>query len=317
MPDFDFEPQAAALSLRNARFLGEAAAVAYESEEACRKWAVDHGMDEDFAFFSRADTEGFVAQNAQAIIVAFRGTQPNRPMDWLSDLNTLQVNWDHPVGKVHHGFYAALRAIWGQAFGSKEILPQRLLDRGSRTVWVTGHSLGGALAELCAAQSFFVHHVPVQGVYTFGQPRVGTEQFAEALQAAIGPRIFRFVNDRDIVPRVPLFGMGFRHYGGEVFFDHKQQREERPSVVESLANALRLALLSLDLDPVQEAAKLLASGALKAAFSGNLTGAVQELMKDRELKALGDPKAILARGAENISDHDMRKCYLARLSDNG
>lgn len=72
-----------------------------------------------------------------------------------------------------------------------------------------------------------------------------------------------FVNDRNIVPRVPLFGMSFRHRGAEVFFDHEQQREERSPVVESLANALRLAALSLDPEPVKEAASLLASGALK------------------------------------------------------
>jgi hypothetical protein len=54
----------------------------------------------------------------------------------------------------------------------------------------------------------FVSKIPVQGVYTFGQPRVGDKDFADALNAKLGSGIYRFVNDRDIVPRVPLFHDG-------------------------------------------------------------------------------------------------------------
>ena len=108
----------------------------------------------------------------------------------------------------------------GVTLANGEILPRRLLNRGNKTIWITGHSLGGALAELCAAQALFVSKIPVQGVYTFGQPRVGSNDFAAAVNAKLGSGIFRFVNDRDIVARVPLFTMGFCHYGGQRFFDH-------------------------------------------------------------------------------------------------
>jgi hypothetical protein len=107
--------------------------------------------------------------------------------------------------------------------------------------------------------------------------------------------------------------MGYRHCGSEIFYDHARQREERASAAENLAAALRLGVLALDLDPAREAGKLLAAAALKAAFSGDTTAAVEALMKDRELAALGDPKAILARGTANVTDHDMQACYLARL----
>ena len=41
------------------------------------------------------------------------------------------------------------------------------------SVWYTGHSLGGALASLATAQ-MRRQEVPVDGLYTFGQPRTGS-----------------------------------------------------------------------------------------------------------------------------------------------
>src|SRR5205807_7023956 len=133
---------------------------------------------------------GFVAQNDAIVLVAFRGTQPNVPIDWMSDFQAKHVSWGPFQGMVHKGFHDALHAVWEIAYKDGEILPARLLNRGDRAVWITGHSLGGAIAELCAAQASFETHVPVQGVYTFGQPRCGDDGFAKLLHAALGQRIF-------------------------------------------------------------------------------------------------------------------------------
>lgn len=319
MAGFDFEPDATTFSIRNARILGEAAAVAYEDANSAIQWARSRGFDQEFDFFSstgitpHSDTQGFIAQNDRSVIVAFRGTQPNQPVDWLSDFQSSHETWGHPAGRVHKGFYEALRAVWGHAIAGRDILPGRLTARGDRRIWITGHSLGGALAELCAAQASFVSHVPVRGVYTFGQPRVGDEAFAQAVHQALGTRIFRFVNDRDIVPRVPFFGMGFRHYGCEVFFDHQGQQADGTSCIENLAGALHLARLALSTDAVREAAKMLAEAMFQSGFSGNPITALQRMMREREDAALGAWKKLLAAGTENIADHDMRNNYLARL----
>jgi hypothetical protein len=104
------------------------------------------------------------------------------------------------TGHVHDGFDSALRKVWGVTLANGEDLPRRLLDRGNKTIWITGRSLGGALAELCAAQAVFVSQIPVQGVYTFGQPRVGNNDFARAVDATLGSRIFRFVNTATSCP---------------------------------------------------------------------------------------------------------------------
>ncbi|MBZ5576470.1 MAG: lipase family protein [Acidobacteriia bacterium] len=316
---FDFDPQATVLSPGNARLLGQAAAVSYEDASTCETWARASGFDEAFEFFSstgvtpHSDTQGFVAQNQQIVLVAFRGTQPNQPLDWLSDFEASHETWGNPAGRVHKGFYEALRAVWGIPIGGQEILPARLTSRGARAVWITGHSLGGALAELCAAQAYFVSHVPVQGVYTFGQPRVGDETFARTVHAALGTRIFRFINDRDIVPRVPFFGMGFRHYGCEIFFDHQQQERNGTPCVENLAAALRLMGLALNLDAIEEAGKLLAQATMQAGLTGSVQEALHQIVRAREETVLGYVRTVLAAGADNITDHNMRNDYLARL----
>ena len=222
-----FEPRATSFSMANAQILAQAAAMAYREPAQCAKWATVSGFTGPFDFFDNADTQGFVAESGDAIIVAFRGTQPNRPMDWFVDARATRGKWDHNVGQVHDGFYSALRKVWGVTLPKGEVLPKRLVNRGNKTIWITGHSLGGALAELCAAQAMFVSHIPVQGVYTFGQPRVGNKDFAAAVNEKLGSGIFRFVNDRDIVPRVPLFTMGFCHYGNQTFLRFRRQRHRR------------------------------------------------------------------------------------------
>jgi triacylglycerol lipase len=180
-----FEPRATSFSTANAQLLAQASTVAYDSPERCVKWAKVSGFTGAFDFFDNHDTQGFVAESGDAIIVAFRGTQPNRPMDWFVDFRATSDPWDHQAGKVHSGFYSALRKVWGVTLPNGEVLPKRLVNRGSKTIWITGHSLGGALAELCAAQALFCSKIPVQGVYTFGQPRVGTKEFADAVNAKI------------------------------------------------------------------------------------------------------------------------------------
>src|ERR1700686_3223759 len=100
----DFEPNAAGLSKSNAILLGQAAATAYQDAAACQKWASDNGFDQAFDFFSntspKTDTNGFIAQSTQAILVAFRGTDPQKPIDWFVDLDALQQHDDFPGARV-------------------------------------------------------------------------------------------------------------------------------------------------------------------------------------------------------------------------
>jgi triacylglycerol lipase len=302
-----FDPHANTFSLPNAQLLAQAAAISYRQEAECRAWAATSGLDADsLEFFDHRDTQGFVVTNDDALLVAFRGTQPGRPMDWFVDFGAIHRPWDHGTGTVHGGFYDALKAVWGAALpGTRRILPERLRERGNRTVWMTGHSLGGALAELCAAQTMLVEKIPVQGVYTFGQPRVGNTAFAKAVHDAFGARIHRFVNDRDIVPRVPLFSMQYCHYGNLRFFDHAGAENEATSAVETLGVALKFLAGSFNLAVLGQAVDLVKGVASQIVH--------HELTEQHEEAFRGRAREILRGGVEKIDDHNMVMHYLPRL----
>ena len=64
---------------------------------------------------------------------------------------------------------------------------------------------------------------PVHGLYTFGQPRLGEKTFARNLNLEFQPRTFRFVKNNDVVTRVPIRAMGYRHVGQRLVLDSSDQ----------------------------------------------------------------------------------------------
>lgn len=152
------------------------------------------------------DTQVSITDCDGALVIAFRGTQEVR--DFLTDAQC----WREDLlegGEVHNGFYESLQTVIGE-------VAERASKHGVRAVFITGHSLGGALAMLCA--EWFAHHlIPVHSIYTFGQPRVGDGTFASEYNSLLLERTFRFVHEEDVVPRVPGVLIGYRHAGTEIF----------------------------------------------------------------------------------------------------
>jgi pimeloyl-ACP methyl ester carboxylesterase len=145
------------------------------------------------------------------LIFAFRGTADLR--NGLTDLDCELIR----VGpfRVHRGFHEAMQAVEADLEASlDQTQPSRL--------WVTGHSLGGALAKLWALRAAQCGH-EVAGVYTFGQPRVGDAAFASCYDSVLKARSFRVVHADDIVPRVPWQLARYRHAGHEVYFPPNYQ----------------------------------------------------------------------------------------------
>lgn len=222
-----FDPLATAFTLDNALLCAAASNLAYEQAATVEpevgawgfprfQWIQARGKD--------IDTQGYVCAGPRAVLIAFRGSEANI-RDWLTNLRFETV--PGPVSKVHRGFYEALTEDGLiPAAPSRQILEavSRFRDRG-QPLWVTGHSLGGALAVLCAARLHLTEGVPVQGVYTFGQPRVGDYGFASAFDRAFAGRVFRFVNNNDIVPTVPPVGLILRywHVEREVYIDEDRR----------------------------------------------------------------------------------------------
>jgi triacylglycerol lipase len=194
----------------NADMLGKAASLAYADDATITATAKSWNMSL-VRFFSLKDTQAYIVGDDTTWILAFRGTEPSKVEDWITDFDAKQING--PGGKVHEGFFVALSYVWADIWTTlKE-------NRGFRSLWVTGHSLGGALATLAVAKLRQERGHPVNGLYTFGQPRVGDDDFASHFNQDFGAYTYRFVNNNDVVPRVPTRLMNYRDTGTFKYFD--------------------------------------------------------------------------------------------------
>ena len=192
-------------SWQNALNTSLCSSLAYETVSTVRRTAVENWKFDDCQFISTENTECFVASSSQAIVVSFRGTQ--QTSDWLINLNIATKSTNY--GWVHRGFYFALHSVKNQV--------ERALDHfdaQQKKVILTGHSLGGAVATIGAAEWFGKY--PISGIYTFGQPAVGFSTLRSSIEVIYPQKFYRFVNDDDIVPQVPP---GYRHVGKLYHFD--------------------------------------------------------------------------------------------------
>jgi hypothetical protein len=139
-------------------------------------------------FVSKGPTQAAIFSAGAFHALVFRGTE--KLDDWLRNAEALLVPWDGP-GKVHAGFLRALNEVW------TELHPA--LQNIDDPIFYTGHSLGAAIAVLAAARIEAARR-PL-AVYTFGSPRCGNGRFAK--EHPLRDRIYRVVNNRDIVPLVP------------------------------------------------------------------------------------------------------------------
>lgn len=150
-------------------------------------------------------------------ILAVRGTEKDF-RDILADLDIRKCRLvgGEVAGRVHSGFLRQARAV----MDSKMAAAVRGIQDQGVPVIACGHSLGGAVALLVAM------NLRLPAVYSFGAPRVGNNGFVAALAdwrdtLFDGARQihYRFTRAADIVPHLPLWGLGFRHDTPALYFD--------------------------------------------------------------------------------------------------
>jgi len=238
-----FEPEVFRYSGEKALFLADCAKLSYEPEDTCRDIMQGQLSFKNFQFFSGKSTQAFIAGNDKMIIVSFRGTEM-KVDDFLRDAKMKPKQG--PVGKVHRGFYGGLHEVWGddqENKGMYQVIKQ--FRDNNQSIWFGGHSLGAALATLAAAEYVLkgnVHEAEaVKGVYTIGQPRVGDDNFAEAFDAVLGEQCFRFVNNNDVVTRVPPPGviLDYTHVGQQMYIDSNGQLLDSISWWQKLLDRLK------------------------------------------------------------------------------
>lgn len=213
-----FDPDQTRLDLANAWWLCDAAFLAYSAQNVVEATYRALGVPpERIRWFSGPKTtQCYVVEFDDWILLAFRGTQIDRfwesIVDWSFDFRVALV----PDGRghwVHAGFHDAVNDVWVNV---EQHLRSLQGTRAARPLWITGHSLGAALATVaasrCAAQT---DHLGLRATYTFGSPRVGDATFA----ADIPGEVFRWQNNSDIVTSVPLEGI-YSHAGHREFIDN-------------------------------------------------------------------------------------------------
>ena len=149
-------------------------------------------------------------------VIAFRGTASLR--DWLTDAEFPLRPLPGSPGRVHAGFLTAIDSILPDLLAFLAPPKAQSPEPKASPVFLTGHSLGGALAVL-AAWYLQAQGLPVHSVYTFGQPRVGDRAFASLYSALLGTKTYRTVNQNDLVPRVPGVLLGYSHAGELAFIN--------------------------------------------------------------------------------------------------
>lgn len=150
-------------------------------------------------FFDVDGAQCHAVWNKEEYILCFRGTEPDELSDVLADLNAIpRGSMTH--GWVHSGFRNELDKLWEQ-------LVEHINTHQKKKLYVTGHSLGAAMATI--ATSRIEEFRSVEQLTTFGSPRVGTRGFVKHIKTPHK----RVVNNNDIVTKVPLWLMGYKHHG--------------------------------------------------------------------------------------------------------
>lgn len=201
-----------------ALFFAECSKVAYNQNRDISQFFGDRGY-RSMIIQSGKNLQAVIAYNDKDLIVSFQGT--NDWQDVIVDAKAIKVKRDR-LGKVHDGFIDA----WEDLKPSIMVAIDTITETGDKSIFVCGHSLGGALAALCSASIQSVKGRSVERCWTFGMPRVGNSTWKETFKR-LGIDMVRFVNCQDIVTKVPFFM--YNHVGKSVYLDKKgNYRKSRP-----------------------------------------------------------------------------------------
>ena len=154
-------------------------------------------------FFDIDNAQAYLLKNNDGIhVLSFRGTEVTEPSDILADLKAGK-NIEPVGGKIHVGFKGEINKLWPTIQKSVANI---------NSLYVTGHSLGAAMATIAAGRM----QSKVLALVTFGSPRVGNKQYVNSLTVTH----YRVQNNCDDVTKVPFKLMGFAHHGTHKYLNY-------------------------------------------------------------------------------------------------
>ncbi len=146
----------------------------------------------------RIDGWAYIVEGKDIVAIVFRGTQSVQ--NWNTNFQVGMVNPPNTDTKlhVHSGFFAAFNDLSSGQEGMQTAVDRiKQESKGVIPIYITGHSLGGALAQIATA---VFGSDQIAACYTFGSPRVGNGYF----DLWVKPPSYRIENYADIVPQIPV-----------------------------------------------------------------------------------------------------------------
>jgi hypothetical protein len=189
-----FHPEESSFNRANALYLAHAADIAYDRSPRAAAWE-RLGLEAVPFRHKVTRTRGFLGLCETHAVLAFRGSDPVTLPNWVTDAVVRLVERPEYSGRVHRGFSSVLHSSWERI--------ERVMNHvEEKPLFLTGHSMGGALAVLTACRLAKVGRAAV-ATYTFGSPRIGDRNFC----AGYDLPTYRVVNQLDLVPELPLASM--------------------------------------------------------------------------------------------------------------
>jgi len=168
-----------------------------------------------------ATCAGYIAllHTEKVIALSFRGT--NTVIQMLEEV--LSALEEKPnflgIGRVNQYFYEAYTILWTNGMARK--LYNLADDYPDYKIWVTGHSLGAAIATLASADLVASGRFNEENSvhYNFGQPRVGDLEFA-ILHDYLLPQYYRVTHAQDFISGQFLPVLGYSHHATQIWYDN-------------------------------------------------------------------------------------------------
>ena len=181
--------------------------IAYKDLPAATKAAKKLGFT-SVKIYDNGGAQAYKFLNKHDVVIVCRGTEPSEFNDLKADLKAYPVK-SETVSRVHRGFKQEVDDLW-------PLVEVDLLTIKKRQLWFCGHSLGAGMATIMASRC--LHSVDLadpEELYTYGSPRVGWGSYSQSL----GVTHRRWVNNNDIVARVPPAMLGYKHDGNEYYLN--------------------------------------------------------------------------------------------------
>jgi len=177
------------------------------------------------------DTQCYLMSDANNIVVVFRGSESLK--DWFANFQAVYDPGPLKDTKAHEGFQDAL---FPGVIGITNLLEGMSFQ--DKKIWITGHSLGGALCSLYAGM-LIENHYKIYGIYTYASPRPGNGAFEAKLNSRVSGPHYRVVNFGDVVPHVPPEPF-YSHPGKRVILKEEAIDNSEDSWFEQRVEALRV-----------------------------------------------------------------------------